>query len=413
MPRMPRMPGMPGTRAGPPPVVSSRAPPARARRRSRPTPPATSGSAARRRDGPEGARAPVRPGCRRRCSRRPPHGPRREAFPRRAVHFPRPGPAPVRGRVCVRSRVRVRRPPARIAEPRPAGSEPAGGAASVSSAKSRPTPRRRCCRARSPASSAAGMTRLIRPLTMIATSSAMAVATPMFCSMRRTATSPSVARVESSSSSWATMRGASPSVGSSRTRRRGSWRRAREMASICCSPPESCPPPLRRLSARRGKTSYTRSTVPRAAAPAGEAQMLLHGEGGPEPAALRRVCDAPGGHLVGGESGDVAALEPDRAAADREEPHDGVAQGGLAHAVAPDHRVDSLVQGEIDALQGVGLVVVDVKVADLQGRRGGGAPARSLGLPPGSGPGPLSHGRAPGRAPAPPDRSRSRPGCLP
>ena len=83
-------------------------------------------------------------------------------------------------------------------------------ARSSSSAKSRPTPRRRCWSARSAASSPAGMTRLIRPLTMIATSSAMAVATPMFCSMRRMATSPSAARDESSSSSWATMRGRAP-----------------------------------------------------------------------------------------------------------------------------------------------------------------------------------------------------------
>ena len=55
----------------------------------------------------------------------------------------------------------------------------------------RPTPSSRCCRSRSAASTAAGMRRLICPLTMMPTVSATRVATPMFCSITSTAMSPS------------------------------------------------------------------------------------------------------------------------------------------------------------------------------------------------------------------------------
>ena len=49
-----------------------------------------------------------------------------------------------------------------------------------------------------------------------------------------------------------TMTGASPSVGSSSSSRRAPVRRMRPMASICCSPPESLVPGLRRRSFRLG-----------------------------------------------------------------------------------------------------------------------------------------------------------------
>jgi hypothetical protein len=80
-----------------------------------------------------------------------------------------------------------------------------------------------------------------------------AVATPMFCSMTRMCMSLSRARSTRSSSTWVTISGARPSVGSSITSRRGLRSRAREIASICCSPPESWAPPEPRRSARRGK----------------------------------------------------------------------------------------------------------------------------------------------------------------
>ena len=49
--------------------------------------------------------------------------------------------------------------------------------------------------------------------------------------------------------------GAQLSDGSSMISRAGFVSRARPIASICCSPPESCAPPFRRRSWRRGKSS--------------------------------------------------------------------------------------------------------------------------------------------------------------
>ena len=63
------------------------------------------------------------------------------------------------------------------------------------------------------------MMRLIRPLTMIATFSETEVATPIFCSMTRMAISLSSPSRTSISSTWATITGARPSVGSSMMRR--------------------------------------------------------------------------------------------------------------------------------------------------------------------------------------------------
>src|SRR3954469_4240523 len=59
--------------------------------------------------------------------------------------------------------------------------------------------------------------------------------------------------------SW-TMIGARPSEGSSMQRSRGSDMRARESASICCSPPESVPAGCEARSRRRGKLAMARST---------------------------------------------------------------------------------------------------------------------------------------------------------
>src|SRR5262249_59868982 len=52
---------------------------------------------------------------------------------------------------------------------------------------------------------------------------------------------------------WETMRGISPSVGSSSRMILGPSIIARAMASICCSPPESVPPAWLRRSANTGK----------------------------------------------------------------------------------------------------------------------------------------------------------------
>ena len=106
-----------------------------------------------------------------------------------------------------------------------------------------PTPSRRCCSSRSAASRAESMIRLTRPLTMMATFLETAVATPIFCSITSTDMSPSSPRRTSISSTWATMTGARPSVGSSMISKLGLVSSAREIASICCSPPESWLPP--------------------------------------------------------------------------------------------------------------------------------------------------------------------------
>src|ERR1700722_17610947 len=118
-----------------------------------------------------------------------------------------------------------------------------------------PPPSRRCCNSRSRASSPASMMRLTRPLTMIATRSETAVATPIFCSTTSTYRSSSLARRIRRSRTCATMTGSRPSVGSSITRSFGLASSAREIASICCSPPESWPPPLLLRSARRGNVA--------------------------------------------------------------------------------------------------------------------------------------------------------------
>ena len=53
---------------------------------------------------------------------------------------------------------------------------------------------------------------------------------------------------------FSTIVGARPSEGSSITSRCGLSRSARPIASICCSPPESCVALMRLRSARRGNS---------------------------------------------------------------------------------------------------------------------------------------------------------------
>ena len=57
-----------------------------------------------------------------------------------------------------------------------------------------------------------------------------------------------------------TITGASPSVGSSSSSRRAPVLKIRAMASICCSPPESLVPWLRRRSRRFGNSVWIAST---------------------------------------------------------------------------------------------------------------------------------------------------------
>ena len=92
---------------------------------------------------------------------------------------------------------------------------------------------------------------------------------------------------------------------------------------------------------------------PGAAAGPGQPQMLVNGKRRPEPAALGRVTDTAVGNPVGRQPDEFVACHPDRAALHREEAHNGVAQGRLAHAVAPDDGVDAAGKRQIYALQGV------------------------------------------------------------
>src|SRR5574337_103193 len=57
------------------------------------------------------------------------------------------------------------------------------------------------------------------------------------------------------------MTGARPSVGSSSIKKRAPVRRILAMASICCSPPDSFPPPLESRSRKLGKSAKMRSSL--------------------------------------------------------------------------------------------------------------------------------------------------------
>jgi hypothetical protein len=98
------------------------------------------------------------------------------------------------------------------------------------------------------------------PRPSMATSSARLTAKPKFCS---TSSMVSPSALSSASLSWIcwTTIGASPSVGSSSSSSSGFISSARAMASICCSPPESWPPPVPSRPASAGNSASTRSMV--------------------------------------------------------------------------------------------------------------------------------------------------------
>ena len=94
-----------------------------------------------------------------------------------------------------------------------------------------------------------------------------------------------------------------------------------------------------------------------------EAQRLVHRERGPHAPPLRDVGDAGASDLVRREAEDLLAREPD-AARCLHEAGDGIAQGGLAHAVAPDDGQHAPLQREAHALQRMRAAVVDVESVD-------------------------------------------------
>src|SRR5512138_833261 len=95
---------------------------------------------------------------------------------------------------------------------------------------------------------------------------------------------------------------------------------------------------------------------------------------------------------------DVLAADADRAAADRHQAHDGLAERRLAHAVAADDGEHAGIEREVDALQRMRMAVVDVEAPDLES--GGGAAG-------------LIHDRLRDKAPAPRGRTGSPAAALP
>jgi len=88
--------------------------------------------------------------------------------------------------------------------------------------------------------------------------------------------------------------GASPSEGSSMIRSAGFVSSARAIASICCSPPESCAPRCALRSLQPGKELVRAFDRPRFEPPRALIirRCFVDRERGEEPSALRDVADA-------------------------------------------------------------------------------------------------------------------------
>ena len=140
--------------------------------------------------------------------------------------------------------------------------------------------------------------------------------------------------------------GASPSEGSSTRRSFGSPTRARPIASICCSPPESVLPSCRRRSPSRGNSAIARSSRRCRSAP------LCHRLNRPSVRfsstlsvpKMRRSSGNEGDALaedaVGRQPADALAVERDRAGRRPQPAHDGAQRRGLAGAVAAEDADD-------------------------------------------------------------------------
>src|SRR3954451_6369443 len=106
-----------------------------------------------------------------------------------------------------------------------------------------------------------------------------------------------------------------------------------------------------------------------AAARRGHAQVLVDSQRLKQPPALRNVRDANAGDLVGRTAHQLPAVERDRPLdAWRRHLHDGVAERGLAHAVAADDRDGLVPHLEADVLKDVRAPIERVKVLDDEQR---------------------------------------------
>ena len=174
----------------------------------------------------------------------------------------------------------------------------------------------------------------------MATWSETAVATPIFCSMTSTAISPSSAERDQHPLDLVDDDRRQALGRLVHDQRRGSPSSARAIASICCSPPEAARRHCRAARRAAGRSGRSRSMVQaasrrrRAASRRCSSTVRLR----PDAPALRHIADAQTGDLVRLERRDLAAGDADRAAAGPLQPDDGVAERGLAHAVAADDR---------------------------------------------------------------------------
>ena len=89
--------------------------------------------------------------------------------------------------------------------------------------------------------------------------------------------------------------------------------------------------------------------------------MFVDCDRGPQPSALWYVTQSHPGDLCGRTTDEFLAHETNGAACCWREPDDRIAQCRLAHAVASDQRQDTVLEPQIDALQGVAPSVEDVE----------------------------------------------------
>ena len=139
-------------------------------------------------------------------------------------------------------------------------------------------------------------------------------------------------------SSASTMTGASPSSGSSSSSSDGLPISARPIASICCSPPESWLPMLRRRSASAGNRSIDALARPARAAARCDAEVLVDVQRRKDLALLRHIADAQTRALEWSQPLDRLAAERDASGMQRRVADHRRQQRRLADAVAAQHR---------------------------------------------------------------------------